>query len=49
MEEITLSISDDILNMDDKVWSESTADGDKLVVIKSRSGFEKFKFKTRKL
>lgn len=45
--EISLSIAEGVENLDDKIWSEKTASGKKLVVIESPSGFNRFKLKER--
>lgn len=45
--EITISYDDGIDNLEDKIWSEKTADGKKLVVINSPEGYERFKPKDR--
>lgn len=45
--EITLSIDEGIDDLDEKIWSERSASGMKLVVIESPDGFERFKLKTR--
>lgn len=45
--EISLSIDEGIENLEDKVWSEKSSNGKKLVVIESPSGFELFKLKAR--
>lgn len=47
--EIELAVEDGISNIDDKVWSEKTADGRKLVVIESVDGFSRFKQKKREV
>lgn len=47
--QITLSIDEGINDFDNKVWSEITADGDEVVVIKSPDGFKEFKQKERVL
>ena len=46
-EEIDITYKDDIQNIDEKIWSEQSASGEKLVVIKSELGFDKFKLKVR--
>lgn len=48
-DEITLNIDGAISDLDEKVWSETNADGDNLVVIKSDVGFGNFKKKERVL
>lgn len=45
--EISLSVEDGIKDIDDKVWSERTSKGQKLVVINSPEGFEQFTLKNR--
>lgn len=45
--EITISYDEDIENLEDKIWSEETSDGKKLVVVNSPEGYEKFKPKDR--
>lgn len=45
--EISLSIDDGIENLDNKIWSEKSADGKYLVVIDSPEGFKQFKQKER--
>ncbi|KKN59186.1 hypothetical protein LCGC14_0544690 [marine sediment metagenome] len=45
--EITINIDDGIDNLEDKIWSEMTSDGKKLVVIDSPEGYERFKPKDR--
>lgn len=47
--QITLTVEEGVNDIDKKIWSEKTADGDELVVIKSPDGFKKFKVKERKL
>lgn len=49
-QEITLSLSEGIDNIEEKIWSEITAGGQKLVVIKStdNKAFSSFKLKERK-
>lgn len=45
--EITLTLDDGIDHLDNKIWSEETKDGKKLVVIESAEGFKRFKQKQR--
>lgn len=45
--EITLTIADNIEHLNEKVWSEQTKDGKKLVVIESEEGFKHFMKKPR--
>jgi len=45
--EISLTIDDGIQNLDQKIWSERSACGKKLVVIESPEGFKKFTLKER--
>ena len=45
--QITLSYDADLNNISDKIWSEETQDGKKLVVINSPDAFEKFVRKER--
>jgi len=45
--EIALTYSDGIVNLDDKIWAEKSADGRKLVVIDSPEGFKRFTEKNR--
>lgn len=45
--EITLSIDEGIDDLDNKIWSEKSASGMKLVVIESPDGFDRFKLKNR--
>lgn len=45
--EISLSIDEGIENLEDKVWSEKSSSGQKLVVIESSIGFSQFKLKER--
>lgn len=47
--EISITIEDGIENISDKVWSEQTACGRKLVVIESAEGFDRFSEKAREL
>lgn len=48
-EGITLSINEELDDMDGKVWAEMTASGEKLVVIKSSEGYANFNKKERTL
>lgn len=45
--EITISYDEGIENLEDKIWSEITPDGKKLVVVNSPEGYEMFKSKDR--
>lgn len=45
--EITISFEDGIDNLENKIWSERSSDGRKLVVIDSPEGYERFKAKKR--
>lgn len=45
--EISISYEDGIDNLENKIWSEKSSTGKKLVVIESATGFEKFKLKPR--
>lgn len=45
--EISLTMDEGIENLDDKVWSEKSPSGKKLVVIDSPIGFDQFKLKER--
>ena len=47
--QITLTVDEGIHDFDNKIWSEITADGDEVVVIKSPEGFKEFKQKIRVL
>jgi hypothetical protein len=47
--QITLTVDEGVNDLDNKIWSERTADGDELVVIKSSEGFKEFKIKERAL
>lgn len=48
-QEISLIIDDGIAKLNNKIWSEKTASGKKLVVIESPEGFQYFEQKTREL
>lgn len=45
--EISLTIDDGINNLEEKIWSEQSACGKKLVVIESPEGFKRFTLKER--
>ncbi len=45
--EISLSFEPDIKDIDNKIWSEQTKEGRRLVVIHSDEAFEKFKIRAR--
>lgn len=45
--EITISMDEGIENLNEKVWSEKSSSGQKLVVINSPDGFDYFKLKER--